>query len=143
MADNTKQGAAYRESDDHVPSPYDMTGTFNTSGTGAHLDLSSVSPVVEVDKEQTAQAILDDDATVLYAENKVPEQSEQESALKEAAQERVDAGPVEVGGPTPAEAEAAEETDSEVRDDEPKAETKTATKTAAAKTTAAKPAAKN
>lgn len=156
-----KESAPYKESDAHVPNPYDLTGTVNTTGIGSHQNLASASAVVEADKQASAKSVLDGEAEVVFAGDSVPSQEDQIESLEKVAKKKADEAPVVVGGPTPDEADAAEtdgSSDSDgsadsdgsdskdadsgstaSKDEEPKP----ATKTAAAKTTAAKSTTKN
>lgn len=112
-------GGGYVESDEFTPNPMDLHGTFNTSGVGAHHDPSTVSPMFEVDRKATAAQIvaaLDPEDTSVSADTVLlPEGDKDPEAAKEAikaqAQALLDEGPVVIGGPTPAEAEAAKEGD--------------------------------
>ena len=115
---NVKVGGAYVENPDFVPNPTDMYGTFNTSGTGAHHDPATVSPIFEVDRNLTAQEIvnaLDPEHPtprdrVVFAEPKPvvsADNEAEEKSLREKAEARLEQEVV-IGGPTPAEQEAAE-----------------------------------
>ena len=113
-------GGAYKESDTHVPDPTDLYGTFNTSGTGAHHDPATVSPIFDVDRQATAQQIVaaldpEDDSvaesTVLFSEPQAVVSADHEGereALLEKAKARLADGPVEVGGDTHLDKEAAQ-----------------------------------
>lgn len=145
-----KESAPYKESDAHVPNPYDLTGTVNTTGIGSHQNLATASAVVEADKQASAKSVLDGEAEVVFAGDSVPSQEDQIESLEKVAKKKADEAPVVVGGPTPDEAAAAEtdgsesESDSKTADsDEEPKDAAPATKTAAAKTTAAKSTTKN
>lgn len=121
MAEQNKDGVVvggeYVENPDFVPDPTDMYGTFNTSGTGAHHDPATVSPIFAVDRNKTAADILaaldpEDDSVpasrVILPEPVAVTHVDDEGAkeeLRRLAQARVEQKVV-VGGPTPAEAEA-------------------------------------
>ena len=94
----------YKESDDFTPSPFDLTGTLDTSGTGGRTTLEDVSKVVEADKAITAQSVLDGTAEVRYAGEETPSWSDQDEHLIQTAKART-AEPVDLGGPAPSEAE--------------------------------------
>lgn len=136
----TKESAApYKESDDHVPSPYDMTGTINTSGIGSPQSIESASVIVEADRRAVAEAVLSGEAEIVFAgENSAPPPKDQIEALEKVAQEKAAEGPIEIGDPTPAEAEAAKETGSEDKTEDKTEGEATTAKTAAAKTSTAK-----
>lgn len=152
-----KESAPYKESDAHVPNPYDLTGTVNTTGIGSHQNLATASAVVEADKQASAKSVLDGEAEVVFAGDSVPSQEDQIESLEKVAKKKADEAPVVVGGPTPDEAAAAKtdgtdaktdgtesESDSKTADsDEEPKDAAPATKTAAAKTTAAKSTTKN
>lgn len=121
MAEDTKDGVvvggAYVENPDFVPDPADMYGTFNTSGTGAHHDPATVSPIFEVDRNKTAREILnalDEDnptpsSRVILPEAKPVLAADDEAAkaeLKALAEARLEKTVV-VGGPSDAEQQAA------------------------------------
>lgn len=146
MAENQKQDVVvagpYKESDTHVPSPTDMTGTLNTTGVGGPQNLAAVAPAVEIDKQKVARDIVNGDADVMYAgstEDHAPSEEDQQSSLEEVAQKRLDEGPVELGGPTEAEEKAGETKDedadkaTEDKAGQSKAKTSTAAKTSATK----------
>lgn len=107
-------GGEYKESDDHIPNPTDITTQFNTSGVGAHHRIEEVAPIFEVDKVTTAQEItaaLDDkDDTVPASRVLLPDPlGDNETAKKNieaAAKARVKQGAT-LQGPGPAEREAA------------------------------------
>ena len=119
---SVKIGGGYVEDKDHVPNPTDMVSTFNTSGLGAHQRIEEVSPIFEVDKVKTAEQIVaaldPKDTSVSSDRVLLPEATDDNETAKktllEAAKERASQDVV-VGGPTPAEREAAEETDGEIR----------------------------
>lgn len=144
-----KESAPYKESDAHVPNPYDLTGTVNTTGIGSHQNLATASAVVEADKQASAKSVLDGEAEVVFAGDSVPSQEDQIESLEKVAKKKADEAPVVVGGPTPDEAAAEtdgseSESDSKTADsDEEPKDAAPATKTAAAKTTAAKSTTKN
>lgn len=120
MADKSpiKVGGGYVENEDHVPNPTDMVAQFNTSGTGAHGRIEEVAPIFEVDKVKTAQEIeaaLDPKndnvpASRVVLPSQIDDNDEAKKDLKERAASRLKKG-VEIGGPTPAEDEAAKEGD--------------------------------
>lgn len=123
MADEPiKVGGPYVEDENFVPEPTDMVAQFNTEGVGAHGRIEEVSPIFEVDKVKTAQEIqgaLDPDNKAVKADRVLlPETvTDNETAKEEllaAADARVEQGVV-VGGPTPAEREAALEGDEGVQ----------------------------
>ena len=107
-------GGAYKESDSHVPNPTDMVAQFNTEGVGAHGKIEEVSPIFEVDKVKTAQEIvgaLDPDNDAVDSDRVLLPNVEQDNEVAKenllaVAEKRVEKG-VEIGGPTPAEREAA------------------------------------
>lgn len=113
-----KVGGAYKESEDFTPNPTDMVAQYNTEGVGAHQRIEEVSPIFEVDKVKTSQEILGalDPKNDAVRSDRVllPEAvSDNETARKEiteVAKNRVKKG-VEIGGPTPAQQEAALEGD--------------------------------
>lgn len=123
MSDNKDESATeavtpYKESDEHVPAKTDMYGVFQTSGTGAHHDPATASPIYDTDRQFIAEEVLKaldpEDPTpsdrVLFAEPKAAVVSDTEgerNALKDLAQARLDEEVV-VGGPSKAEAEAGE-----------------------------------
>lgn len=117
--DGVVVGGEYVENPDFVPNPADMYGTFNTSGTGAHHDPATVSPIFEVDRNKTAQEILnalDEDNPTPSSRVILPEAQPVVSRDDEAAKAEIKAlaearleKEVVVGGPTPAEEEAAKE----------------------------------
>lgn len=107
---------AYKESDDFVPNPSDMRGTYNTSGLGASERIEEVSSVFEVDKVNVAQEIvdaLDPDSPVSSSKvllpNPVESNEEALDQIETAAERRLEQGAV-IGGPGPAERDAALET---------------------------------
>lgn len=120
MAETTEGvtiGGAYKESDDHVPNPADLYGTFNTHGVGAHHDPATISPIFDVDRKSVATQIknaLDPENPepsdrVLFAAPQAVVSADTEGE-KQALMERVDAelaDDVVVGGPSRPEAEAA------------------------------------
>lgn len=115
MADtksSVKVGGAYKESDDHVPSPTDLYDQYNTSGTGSHHVIEDVSPVFEVAKRdakiQTGRALDPEDTDVPTSAVVLPDgqrlivedHDEIRDRLKADAEKAAD-NPVEVGGPSP------------------------------------------
>jgi hypothetical protein len=107
-------GGGYVENEDHIPNPTDMVAQFNTSGTGAHGRIEEVAPVFQVDKVKTAQEIqaaLDPKNTAVSSDRVLlPSTETDNDAAKKDLKARADAtvkAGVVVGGPTPAEEEAA------------------------------------
>lgn len=115
MSDQDKTSTPYKESDDHVPNPLDVSGTVDTTGTGGDLaqSVNEISPVF-------AQARADALGAALNAVEKDPEGASSSVILPdeekshddaiddlrsaaESAREQADAGL------SPAKAEAAEE----------------------------------
>lgn len=114
-------GGAYKESDDHVPNPTHQFGTVDTSGTAgtAHSRIEEVSPIFDVADAQNAvtaaRALDPDDKDVDESLVNLPAGQVLEVVDKDAVRERIQAKadavvaePVEVGGPTKAQKEAAE-----------------------------------
>lgn len=108
-------GGVYKESDTHVPNPTDMYGALNTSGVGANEDLAAVSPIFAADRKAVAADILRalnpkdnsvSDARLLFSDDPEVDHAEEAKALKALAKAAL-ANPVEVGGPTAAEKDAA------------------------------------
>lgn len=115
-----KQDKRYAESDDHTPNPTDQYGTLDTSGTAgaAHNQVNEVTPIFEIarkqDLETAAKALDPNDPTpehlVVLPPSQVLHTADPEKArehLKKKAEAETKK-PVVVGGPTPAQQEAAE-----------------------------------
>lgn len=128
MADDKVEGdvavvneGPYSENENHVPHPTDQFGTFDTSGTAgaAHADLRAVSPIFDVAEAQdivtAARALDPDDPDVPEHLVVLPSGTKMEVIDHDAVKERIRAKaeaavsePVKVGGPSPAQEEAAE-----------------------------------
>lgn len=122
MADNKDGvvvGGEYVENPDFVPNPADMYGTFNTSGTGAHHDPATVSPIFDVDRNKTAREIVNaldpehptpSDRVILPEAQPVVSRDDEaaKAELLKVAKARLEKTVV-VGGPSEAEQEAAKE----------------------------------
>lgn len=121
VQDAVTVGGAYKESDDHVPSPTDVYGTLDTSATAGAADsrIETVTPIHEVAKAQdaivAAKALDPDDDSVdsslvvlpqgmIISESGEGEAKERVSSLGQKASE----SPVEIGGLSPFQKQAAE-----------------------------------
>lgn len=121
-----QMGGAYMESDDHVPDPTHQFGTVDTSGTAgtAHSRIEETTAIFDVAKQHdlvTAARALDPDDTdvsssLVVLPGDLRDMEEAKEAVRAAAENAL-ANPVEVGGPTLAQREAAESTS----DEKPKA----------------------
>lgn len=114
-------GGNYKESDDHLPDPTDQMGTVDTSGTAgtAHGRIEEVTKIFDVAKAQdlqTAARALDPKDTdvseslvTLPAGPTIIQGDPKEAAerVKTAAKEATKS-PIEIGGPTLAQRQAAE-----------------------------------
>lgn len=81
--------AKYQESEDHVPNPLDVRGTFQTTRTGVPQNHEALSEVFAADRAATAQRIVDTldgkaNAQIVYAEDE--DREDQEARLREAAE---------------------------------------------------------
>lgn len=117
-----KIASAYTEDDDeHIPDPTFQFGTVDTSGTAGTADnrIEEVTPIFDVAKQQdlitAARALDPDDPDVSSAMVVIPEGMRVVHGDPEAARENVIsqadaamANPVEVGGPSLAQRQAAE-----------------------------------
>lgn len=123
VSDAVTLGGAYKESDSHVPDPTDAYGTLDTSGTAgsAHGSIESVTPIFEVAKAQeaivAAKALDPNDDSVPASLVVLPQGMVIAEDGAQAARERVAQvgknaaeNPVEVGGLSPAQKQAAETT---------------------------------
>jgi len=115
VAAGVQIGGEYSEGNDaHVPNPTDMYRQYKTSGTGAHEDVSAVSPIFDADRQtlavEAARALDPDDPGVPRSRVILPdEKGNNEQAIKD-IQRRAEAAvenPVVIGGPSKAEANAA------------------------------------
>lgn len=115
---------AYKESDEHVPSPTDQYGTLDTSGTAgtAHSRLEEVTPVFDVAKKAdlatAARALDPNDDSVPASLVVLPEGQQLVAGDPEGARKRIENAaaaaskePVVLGGKTLAQEEAAESGD--------------------------------
>lgn len=117
-----KVGGPYVEDENFVPNPTDIHGTYVTDGVGPHHDLSTISPIFEVDKQAVAQQVVDalnPDSPVTSNYVSLPEvtfgtneaRSEAAETLKAAAEKTLERGPVVLNDPIGPEAAAAESGD--------------------------------
>lgn len=117
-------GGAYKESDDHVPDPTHQFGTVDTSGTAgtAHSRIEEVTPVFDVADAQNAataaRALDPEDKDVPESLVNLPQGQVMEVVDKDAVKDRIQTkaqaykkDPVEIGGATLAQKEAAESGD--------------------------------
>lgn len=112
-------GGAYKESDDHVPSPTDQYGVVDTSGTAGIGDqrIEDITPVFDVAKNQAkldaARALDPDDDGVDASLVTLPQGQVMQMVDPEKERERIVAladavKPIEVGGPSASQRAAAE-----------------------------------
>lgn len=115
VAAGVQIGGEYSEDNpDHIPNPTDQYRQYKTSGTGAHEDISEVSPIFDADRQtlavEAARALDPDDPGVPRNRVILPDDKEDnEAAVRrvQAAADKAVANPVIVGGPGKAEQKGA------------------------------------
>lgn len=121
MADSNSKvvaGGGYVENPDHIPNPADLTGQFNTSGTGAHQNYDAYTDVFKVDRQNVAdqalRALDPKDSSVASSQVVLPNmyESNTEAVKRLTAQaESITSSPAVVGEPGPAEQAAGDESE--------------------------------
>lgn len=115
VAAGVQIGGEYSEDNpDHIPNPTDVYRQYKTSGTGAHEDVSEVSPIFDADRQtlavEAARALDPDDTGVPRNRVILPDDKEDNAAAVERIQRLADKAveePVVVGGPGKAEQKGA------------------------------------
>ena len=108
---------AYKESDDFVPNPVDMKGTFQTTRTGVPQNQDAVSDVFAQDRyaaAQRAKAALDGEGGELLFAGDNDSREAQEANVRRAAERTLAEGEPKAGEPTRAQKEAAQENDADL-----------------------------
>lgn len=114
VAAGVQIGGTYVENPDFVPHATDVFKQYKTSGTGAHEQIEEVSPIFAADKQtlavEAARALDPEDKGIPRTRVILPDDTDDNEAAIErvqAAAQRAKDNPVVVGGPSPAEQQAA------------------------------------